>query len=137
MLKISQKEKMDETMVLHDKIEELIAEKKYKELKALLDGENPVDIAEALYGLDDKALALAFRLLKKDDAADTFVSMAYRAFLFFKHQIFGIADITKRNSGSFADHFPAQNTFLRKKKVQKTHIFYPSEKINYSYFEKR
>lgn len=75
MLKISQKEKMDETMVLHDKIEELIAEKKYKELKALLDGENPVDIAEALYGLDDKALALAFRLLKKDDAADTFVSM--------------------------------------------------------------
>ena len=62
-------------MVLHDKIEELIAEKKYKELKALLDGENPVDIAEALYGLDDKALALAFRLLKKDDAADTFVSM--------------------------------------------------------------
>ena len=75
MLKISQKEKMDETMVLHDKIEELIAEKKYKELKTLLDGENPVDIAEALYGLDDKALALAFRLLKKDDAADTFVSM--------------------------------------------------------------
>lgn len=35
-------------MVLHDKIEELIAEKKYKELKALLDGENPVDIASAL-----------------------------------------------------------------------------------------
>ena len=57
---------MDETMVLHDKIEELIAEKKYKELKALLDGENPVDIAEALYGLDDKALALAFRFLKKE-----------------------------------------------------------------------
>lgn len=66
---------MDETILLHDKIEELIAEKKYKELKVLLDGENPVDIAEALYGLDDKALALAFRLLKKDDAADTFVSM--------------------------------------------------------------
>ncbi|MGN1095474.1 MAG: magnesium transporter [Eubacteriales bacterium] len=66
---------MDENIVLHDKIAALIEEKKFKELKELLRGTNPIDIAEALNGLSEKELILAFRLLDKDHAADTFVAM--------------------------------------------------------------
>lgn len=69
------KRKMDEVMILNDEIRNLIEEKKFKELKELLAGKNPVDIAEAFCGLSEKELIVAFRLLDKDHAANTFVAM--------------------------------------------------------------
>lgn len=63
-----------ENMTLHEKIAELIASRSAKELKALLSDENPVDIAEALNGFDDKDILFAYRLLPKESAADLFVA---------------------------------------------------------------
>ena len=59
---------------LHEKIVELLEEKIVKALKALLAEINPVDIAEALEGLDEKEILLTYRLLPKESAADLFVA---------------------------------------------------------------
>ena len=59
---------------LHEKIVELLEEKNVKALKALLAEINPVDIAEALEGLDEKEILLTYRLLPKESAADLFVA---------------------------------------------------------------
>ena len=54
---------------------ELLKEKKLSELKVLLADMNPADIAEFLKELTNDELLLAFRILPKDQAADTFVEM--------------------------------------------------------------
>lgn len=64
----------EESRELHEKIKELLGEKNVKELKKLLAEENPVDIAEALDGLDEKEILLTYRLLPKESAADLFVA---------------------------------------------------------------
>ena len=64
----------EESRALHEKIKELLGEKNVKELKKLLAEENPVDIAEALDGLDEKEILLTYRLLPKESAADLFVA---------------------------------------------------------------
>ena len=64
----------DESRELHEKIKELLGDKNIKELKKLLAEENPVDIAEALDGLDEKEILLTYRLLPKEAAADLFVA---------------------------------------------------------------
>lgn len=67
---------MNETEIheLHDKIVELLGEKNIKALKELLANVNPIDIAEALEGLDEREVLITFRLLPKESAADLFVA---------------------------------------------------------------
>jgi len=59
---------------LHDKIAELIEGKNIKALKELLANVNPIDVAEALEGLDEKEILITYRLLPKESAADLFVA---------------------------------------------------------------
>lgn len=68
---------MDEIIELHEQIKTLIEERRYKELKAILSEVNAIDIAEALNGLPDGCMRMAFRLLGKDQAADAFVAMEH------------------------------------------------------------
>ena len=54
---------------------ELLENRQYKELKTELENMHPVDIAEMLEELDEKQVLLIFRLLGKDEAAETFTEM--------------------------------------------------------------
>lgn len=54
---------------------DLLKSKKFPDLKLLMSEMNPVDIAEFLKELTNEELLLAFRILPKDQAADTFVEM--------------------------------------------------------------
>ena len=54
---------------------ELLEKKEYKTIKNILDVMNAVDIAQSLSELEGADLALAFRLIPKDKAADTFAEM--------------------------------------------------------------
>jgi len=66
---------MEENRNMQDIALELLKEKKLSELKVLLADMNPADIAEFLKELTNDELLLAFRILPKDQAADTFVEM--------------------------------------------------------------
>ncbi|MCD7746875.1 MAG: magnesium transporter [Firmicutes bacterium] len=54
----------------------LLEAKEYKVVRSILNVMNAVDIASLLSELEDKALALAFRLIPKDKAADVFAEMS-------------------------------------------------------------
>ena len=54
---------------------ELLAKREFKTIRNILDVMNAVDIAALLSELEDKELALAFRLIPKDKAADVFSNM--------------------------------------------------------------
>lgn len=54
---------------------ELLAKRQFKAIRSILEVMNAVDIALLLSDLDDKELALAFRLIPKDKAADVFANM--------------------------------------------------------------
>ncbi|MDD4291838.1 MAG: magnesium transporter [Clostridia bacterium] len=54
-------------------IQELIEQKKYNEVKSLLEEMSAYDVAEVLSEVDDKEALIIFRLLPKELAADTFV----------------------------------------------------------------
>ena len=54
---------------------ELLENRQYKELKTELENMHPVDIAEMLEEVDEKQVLLIFRLLGKDEAAETFTEM--------------------------------------------------------------
>jgi len=56
-------------------LEALLTEKKYKTLKDVLITMNPADIAAIFSEMSDNALPLLFRLLPKEQAAETFVEM--------------------------------------------------------------
>ena len=56
-------------------IVKLLAQRQYKAVRSILDVMNEVDIASLLSDLDDKELALAFRLIPKDKAAEVFANM--------------------------------------------------------------
>ena len=56
---------------------ELLAQRQFRAVRSILDVMNEVDIASLLTDLDDKALALAFRLIPKNKAADVFANMDY------------------------------------------------------------
>lgn len=68
---------MDEKdeMTLHEKIEELISQRNFKELTQILKDAYPIDIAEAFEGLDEKKINITYRLLPKTTAAEVFVDM--------------------------------------------------------------
>ena len=53
----------------------LLAQRQFKAVRSILDVMNVVDIASLLSDLDDKELALAFRLIPKDKAAEVFANM--------------------------------------------------------------
>ena len=53
----------------------LLQQRQYKAVRSILDVMNEVDIASLLSVLDDKELALAFRLIPKDKAAEVFANM--------------------------------------------------------------
>ena len=63
---------MEETLDFHEQIKKLIEERRFKELRVLFAESNAIDIAEALYGLSEKELIYAFRMLSKEQAADAF-----------------------------------------------------------------
>ena len=65
----------DEIMELSEKIAELLAAKNYREIKALVNDEKPQDTALLLEELPEKEMPVVFRLLTKQNAADTFVEM--------------------------------------------------------------
>ena len=54
---------------------ELLTQHHFKAVRNILDVMNEVDIASLLSDLDDKELALAFRLIPKDKAAEAFANM--------------------------------------------------------------
>ena len=53
----------------------LLQDRQFKAVRSILNVMNPVDIALLLSELDDKELALGFRLIPKDDAAEVFANM--------------------------------------------------------------
>ena len=62
-------------MMNKDIFVKLLQERRYKSVKDVLDVMNAVDIASLLGEFDDKELALAFRLIPKEKAADVFANM--------------------------------------------------------------
>ena len=54
---------------------QLLEEKKYATLRDILTTMNPMDVAGLFDGLDEKQIPLMFRLLPKEQAAETFVEM--------------------------------------------------------------
>ena len=64
------RDKMDK-----DKLLDLLEKREYKELKEELGNLYPVDIAEVLENVDEKQMLLIFRLLGKEEAAETFSYM--------------------------------------------------------------
>ncbi len=62
-------------MEMKDQITSLLEEKKYRQLRDLLAEQNPADLAPLMEELEPTARAVAFRLLGKDMAAETFVEL--------------------------------------------------------------
>ncbi|MBP5617809.1 MAG: magnesium transporter [Clostridia bacterium] len=62
-------------MNMTEQVETLLQEKKYRQLRDLLAEQNPADLAPLMEELEPTARAVAFRLLSKDRAAETFVEL--------------------------------------------------------------
>lgn len=67
---------MNEEMIGIEEILEMLESRQYKELKAELEKIHPVDVAEILEELEVKQMVMVFRLLAKEEAADTFAEMS-------------------------------------------------------------
>ena len=67
---------MNEEMIGREEILEMLESRQYKELKAALEKIHPVDVAELLEELEVKQMVMVFRLLAKEEAADTFAEMS-------------------------------------------------------------
>ena len=59
----------------NEQILALLEERKFKELKELLETVHPVDVVEILEDLHEKQMILIFRLLAKEEAAEVFTDM--------------------------------------------------------------
>ena len=66
---------MKENFIFTETLRTLIEEKKYQSLRDVLLTVQPVELAAALAEMPPQDLSLLFRLLPKDEAADTFVEM--------------------------------------------------------------
>ncbi|MCM1194880.1 MAG: magnesium transporter [Firmicutes bacterium] len=66
----------NELTELIDKISTLLQEKNIRSIKSILDEEMPQDVAALLEEMPEKEMPLIFRLLSKEQAADTFVEMS-------------------------------------------------------------
>lgn len=58
-----------------ERIEALLDERRFKELKEQLETMHPVDIVDVLNELEERQMILVFRLLAKEEAADVFTDM--------------------------------------------------------------
>ena len=59
-----------------ERILKMLEERKYKELKEELENNMyPIDLAEILEGFEQKQMVMVFRLLAKEEAAETFAYM--------------------------------------------------------------
>ena len=67
----------EEFRELTDKVLELLAAKNFREIKALLEDLKPQDTALLLDEIPEKDMLVVFRLLSKENAAETFVEMSY------------------------------------------------------------
>ncbi len=65
----------DSTQMMQDALSALLRDKKYKTLKDILTTINPSDLAAILNDAEEASLPLLFRLLPKEEAAETFVEM--------------------------------------------------------------
>ena len=61
---------------LAEKISALLTEKNFRSIKSILEEEMPQDVAALLEDLPDKDMPVIFRLLNKEQAAETFVEMS-------------------------------------------------------------
>lgn len=61
---------------LLEKITSLLQEKNFRSIKTILDEEMPQDVATLLEEMPDKDMTAIFRLLSKEQAAETFVEMS-------------------------------------------------------------
>ena len=66
---------MEDREVIFEKLNSLLLSKKYAEFMREIDELNDIDAAEYLMSLPDEAMLSAFRMLKKDTAADIFSFM--------------------------------------------------------------
>lgn len=66
----------EELIALSDKITELLKDKNFREIKALVNDERPQDIALLIESLPEKEMPPVFRLLTKENAAEMFVEMS-------------------------------------------------------------
>ena len=66
---------MSEAYELKEKIQDLLEQRTFAELKNYLLEQNPVDVAECFNDLDEKEVSLCFRLLEKELATEVFVNM--------------------------------------------------------------
>ena len=53
----------------------MLEDKKYATLRDILSTMNPADVAAIFYGLEERQIPILFRLLPKEQAAETFVEM--------------------------------------------------------------
>ena len=58
-----------------ERIEVLLDERRFKELKEQLETMHPVDIVDVLNELEERQMILVFRLLAKEEAAEVFTDM--------------------------------------------------------------
>ena len=65
----------DNSSLLAGTFEELLASKKYTSIRDVLVTMNPADVAQVLEEVEERSLPLLFRLLPKEQAAETFVEM--------------------------------------------------------------
>ena len=66
---------IDKNKIMRGNFIKLLAQREFKAVRSILDVMNEVDIASLLSTLSDKELALAFRLIPKDKAAEVFSNM--------------------------------------------------------------
>ena len=64
-----------EDIITAERLFELLSEKKYSEVKREIEDIPPPDLAELFFELDERYHTILFRLLSKEQAADTFVEM--------------------------------------------------------------
>jgi len=60
---------------MKEKINELLKEKKFSDLKVYLDEQNTSDLSNIFQDFDDESVLILFRLLSKDNAAEVFTEM--------------------------------------------------------------
>ena len=65
----------DRFEIVQTAVEHMLSEKKYAALRDVLITMNPSDVAAMFAGLDEEKIPLLFRLLPKEQAAETFVEM--------------------------------------------------------------
>ncbi len=68
---------MDEKMIELEVVMELLENRKFAELRELLDEANPIDVAQLLGEVPEEKLLLLYRMLPKEDAADIFAEMEH------------------------------------------------------------